>query len=64
MIVFQRWQINKSINNALNQGVKDDYVIDSLIDLLHDNEHRNIFYSDELTFIEEDFIKHFYTRRK
>lgn len=58
MIAYTRWKINKSINKALGKGF-NDHVIDSLIDLLHDNKNRNIFYSDELTMSEEDFINHF-----
>lgn len=58
MIAYTRWQIDKSINKALGKGF-NDHVIDSLIDLLHDNKHRNIFYSDEFTLREEDFINHF-----
>lgn len=59
MIAYTRWQINHSINRALDKGLINDYAIDSLVDLLHDNKHRNIFYSDELTTLEEDFINHF-----
>lgn len=59
MIAYTRWQINQSINRALHKGYNNDLVIDSLIDLLHDNKHRNIFFSDELTTREEDFINHF-----
>lgn len=59
MIAYTRWQINKSINRALHKGYNNDLVIDSLIDILHDNKHRNIFFSDELTTREEDFINHF-----
>lgn len=59
MIAYTRWQINNSINKALDKGFINDYVIDSLIDLLHDNKHRNIFYSDEFTLREEDFINNF-----
>lgn len=58
MIAYTRWQIDNSIDKACKHGLKD-HVIDSLIDLLHDNRHRNIFYSDELTMREEDFINHF-----
>lgn len=58
MIAYTRWKIDNSINKALGKGF-NDHVIDSLIDLLHDNKHRNIFYSDELTMREEDFINHF-----
>lgn len=58
MIAYTRWKIDESINKALGKGF-NDHVIDSLIDLLHDNKHRNIFYSDELTMSEEDFINHF-----
>lgn len=59
MIAYTRWQINHSIDKALYKGLINDYVIDSLINLLHDNNNRNIFYSDELTTREEDFINHF-----
>lgn len=59
MIAYTRWQIDNSINKALDKGLINDYVIDSLIDMLHDNKHRNIFYSDEFTTREEDFINHF-----
>ena len=59
MIAYTRWQIDNSINKALDNGFINDYVIDSLIDLLHDNKNRNIFYSDEFTLREEDFINHF-----
>lgn len=58
MIAYTRCQIDNSINKALEKGL-NDHVINSLIDLLHDNKHRNIFYSDELTIREEDFINHF-----
>lgn len=59
MIAYNRWQINRSIDKALDKGLINYYTIDSLIDLLHNNQHRNIFYSDELTTREEDFINHF-----
>lgn len=59
MRAYTRWQINYSINRALHKGYNNDLVIDSLIDLMHDNKHRDIFFSDELTTREEDFIKHF-----
>lgn len=58
MIAYTRWQINRSIDKACDRGINDK-TMDSLIDLLHDNKHRNIFYSDELTTREEDFINHF-----
>lgn len=58
MIAYTRGQINRSIDNACDYGINDK-TMDALIDLLHDNKHRNIFYSDELSIREEDFIKHF-----
>lgn len=59
MITYNRTEINNAINNACKKGLTKLDAIDSLIDLLHDNEHRNIFYSDELTISQEDFINHF-----
>lgn len=59
MIAYTRWQINHSIKSALDKGYHNDKVIDSLVDLMYDNQHRNIFFSDELTTREEDFINHF-----
>lgn len=59
MITYNRTEIINAINNACKKGLTKIDVIDCLIALLYNNKHRNIFYSDELTFREEDFINHF-----
>lgn len=59
MITYNRTEIINAINNAYKKGITKVDVIACLMALLYNNEHRNIFYSDELSFREEDFINRF-----